>query len=126
MSETDWIVSLFLSCFDSDGWKGAWEGSDNYRKGYLRQCLNVALFGKTANQWRDTNPDKKGNIRDDANLNQLLVLANLESYNAILIGQGKTMSERLVLLRELAIRQMKTLVAVSMDGLEQLPGGNLK
>ena len=86
----------------------------------------MALFGKTANQWRDTNPDKKGNIRDDANLNQLLVLANLESYNAILIGQGKTMSERLVLLRELAIRQMKTLVAVSMDGLEQLPGGNLK
>lgn len=88
--------------------------------------LNVALFGKTAKQWRDTNPDKKGNIRDDANLNQLLVLANMESYNAILIGQGKTMSERLVLLRELAIKQMKTLVAVSMDGLEQLPGGNFK
>lgn len=88
--------------------------------------LNVALFGKTAKQWRDTNPDKKGNIRDDANLNQLLVLANMESYNAILIGQGKTMSERLVLLRELAIRQMKTLVAVSMDGLEQLSGDNFK
>lgn len=88
--------------------------------------LNVALFGKTAKQWRDTNPDKKGNIRDDANLNQLLVLANMESYNAILIGQGKTMPERLVLLRELAIKQMKTLVAVSMDGLEQLPGGNFK
>ena len=50
----------------------------------------------------------------------------MESYNAILIGQGKTMSERLVLLRELAIRQMKTLVAVSMDGLEQLPGSNFK
>lgn len=88
--------------------------------------MNVALFGKTAKQWRDTNPDKKGNIRDDANLNQLLVLANMESYNAILIGQGKTMSERLVLLRELAIRQMKTLVAVSMDGLEQLSGDNFK
>lgn len=88
--------------------------------------LNVALFGKTAKQWRDTNPDKKGNIRDDANLNQLLVLANMESYNAILIGQGKTMSERLVLLRELATRQMKTLVAVSMDGLEQLSGDNFK
>ena len=98
----------------------------SYKYANEADMLNVALFGKTAKQWRDTNPDKKGNIRDDANLNQLLVLANMESYNAILIGQGKTMSERLVLLRELAIKQMKTLVAVSMDGLEQLPGGNFK
>ena len=70
------------------------------------------------------NPGKKGNIRDDANLNQLLVLANMESYNAILIGQGKTMSERIVLLRELAVRQMETLSMVSMDGIKQLPGGD--
>lgn len=98
----------------------------SYKYANEADMLNVALFGKTAKQWRDTNPDKKGNIRDDANLNQLLVLANMESYNAILIGQGKTMPERLVLLRELAIKQMKTLVAVSMDGLEQLPGGNFK
>lgn len=88
--------------------------------------LNVALFSKTAKQWRDTNPDKKGNIRDDANLDQLLVLANMESYNVILIGQGKTMSERLVSLRELAVKQMKTLAMVSMEGLKQLPGGNAK
>ena len=87
----------------------------SYKYANEADMLNVALFGNTAKQWRDTNPDKKGNIRDNANLNQLLVLANMESYNAILIGQGKTMSERLVLLRELAIRQMKTLVAVSMD-----------
>ncbi len=65
-------------------------------------------------------------MRDEANLNQLLVLTNMESYNAILIEQGRKMSERLILLRELAVRQMKTLVAVSMDGLEQLPGGNFK
>ena len=86
--------------------------------------LNVVLFGMTAKQWRDANPGKKGNIRDDANLNQLLVLANMESYNAILIGQGKTMSERIVLLRELAVRQMETLSMVSMDGIKQLPGGD--
>ena len=57
--------------------------------------LNVALFGVTAKQWRDENPDKCGNIRDYASLNQLLVLANMESYNAILIEQGKPQPERL-------------------------------
>ena len=51
--------------------------------------LNVVLFGKTAKQWKDENPDVKGNMRDVATLNQLLVLANLESYNAVLINQGK-------------------------------------
>lgn len=98
----------------------------SYKYASEADMLNVALFGKTAKQWRDTNPDKKGNIRDDANLDQLLVLANMESYNAILIGQGKTMSERLVSLRELAVKQMKTLAMVSMEGLKQLPGGNAK
>ena len=85
--------------------------------------LNVVLFGKTAKQWRDANPSKNGNIRDEANLNQLLVLANMESYNAILIGQKKIMSERIVLLRELAVEQMETLSMVSMDALRQLQGG---
>lgn len=85
--------------------------------------LNVVLFGKTAKQWRDANPSKNGNIRDEANLNQLLVLANMESYNAILIGQKKLMSERIVLLRELAVKQMETLSVVSMDAWQQLPGG---
>ena len=56
--------------------------------------LNVALFGITAKQWREKNPDKKGNIRDYATLNQLLVLANMESYNAIIIEQDKTQSDR--------------------------------
>lgn len=85
--------------------------------------LNVVLFGKTAKQWRDANPSKNGNIRDEANINQLLVLANMESYNAILIGQKKIMSERIVLLRELAVKQMETLSVVSMDAWQQLPGG---
>mgnify|MGYP000969590923 CR=1 FL=1 len=60
--------------------------------------LNVALFGITAKQWKEKNPDKSGNVRDYATLNQLLVLANMESYNAILIEQGKPQSERLKLL----------------------------
>lgn len=83
--------------------------------------LNVALFGKTAKQWREANPGKKGNMRDEANIQQLLVLANMESYNAVLIEQGKTQSERLVLLHELAVRQMQTMEAMSMSNLPQLP-----
>ena len=94
----------------------------SYKYANEADMLNVALFGKTAKQWRDENPDKKGNIRDDANLNQLLVLANMESYNAILIEQGKSMSERLVLLRDLAIRQMSTLNRISTEHLPMLPG----
>ena len=98
----------------------------SYKYANEADLLNVALFGKTAKQWRDSNPVKKGNMRDEANLNQLLVLANMESYNAILIEQEKLMSERLVLLRKFAIKQMKTLAMVSMDGLKQLPGGDSK
>lgn len=94
----------------------------SYKYANEADLLNVALFGKTAKQWRDENPDKKGNIRDDANLNQLLVLANMESYNAILIEQGKLMSERLILLRNLAIRQMQTLTQISTEHLSLLPG----
>lgn len=62
--------------------------------------LNVALFGITAKQWREESPDKKGNIRDHASLHKLLVLANMESYNAILIEQGKTQSERVQILNK--------------------------
>ena len=98
----------------------------SYKYANEADMLNVVLFGKTAKQWRDENPGKQGNIRDEAELNQLLVLANMESYNAILIGQGKTMSERIVLLRELAVKQMETLSMVSMDGIKQLPGGDSK
>lgn len=82
--------------------------------------LNVALFGKTAKQWRDANPNAKGNIRDAATINQLLVLANMESYNAILIEQGKTQSERLVILHDLAVKQLQTLTALNTDHLPKL------
>ena len=95
----------------------------SYKYANEADLLNVALFGMTAKQWREKNSDKTGNIRDDATLNQLLVLANMESYNAILIEQGKAMSERLVLLRELALKQLETLSTVSMEAIKRLPGG---
>jgi len=95
----------------------------SYKYASEADLLNVALFGETAKQWRDKHPDEKGNMRDTATLNQLLVLANMESYNAILIEQGKAQSERLVLLRDLAVRQMQTLSNISMNALPQLPGG---
>lgn len=75
---------------------------------------------KTAKEWRDTNLDKNGNMRDEATLNQLLVLANMESYNAVLIEQGMVQSERLVLLRDLAIKQMQTLESLSRSSLAQI------
>ena len=71
--------------------------------------LNVALFGQTASEWRKENPDKKGNIRDYADLHHLLVLANLESYNAILIEQEIEQSQRLEMLREIALKQLRTI-----------------
>ena len=82
--------------------------------------LNVALFGMTAKQWRSKNPDQKSNMRDDATLNQLLVLANMESYNAILIEQGTVQSERLQLLNQLAITQLETMEKINVDTIKQL------
>ena len=82
--------------------------------------LNVALFGMTAKKWRDLNKGKQGNIRDYATLQQLLVLANLESYNAMLIGQNQPQPERLKLLRELAVRQLNTFSTLSIDNLPRL------
>ncbi len=86
----------------------------------------MALFGRTAKQWRDANSNEKGNMRDQASLNQLLVLANMESYNAVLIEQGKPQSERLVLLHALAVQQMRTLSKITMSNLPLLPEGNNK
>lgn len=82
--------------------------------------LNVALFGKTAKQWADANPSLNGNIRDHATLQQLLVLANMESYNAVLIGQGISQAERMKLLRELAIQQLHTLEQMNGDIIPKL------
>ena len=76
--------------------------------------MNVALFGVTAKDWRDANLDKIGNIRDDASLEQLVVLSNLESINALLIQQGLPQNERLIQLNKVAISQMKSLVENSI------------
>ncbi len=73
--------------------------------------LNVALFGITAKEWRERNLDKNGNIRDYATLEQLVVLSNMESINALLIRQGLSQSERLIQLNKVAITQMKSLLA---------------
>lgn len=72
--------------------------------------LNVALFGKTAAQWRTENPDADGNVRDAATLEQLVVLSNLESINAVLIHQGLPQGERLKQLNTIAITQLKSLL----------------
>lgn len=69
--------------------------------------LNIALFGQTAKQWRNANPDKKGNIRDYATIEQLLILVNLENINAYLIQQGIPQSNRLAQLRDVVIEQAK-------------------
>lgn len=82
--------------------------------------LNVALFGLTATQWRETNPDKDGNMRDHASLEQLLVLANLENMNAEFIHMGLPQSDRLKRLNTIAIRQMRTLTS---HMIKQLRGG---
>lgn len=89
----------------------------SYKYANEADMLNVALFGMTAKEWRDENKGEKGNMRDYAELDQLLVLANLESYNAILIDKGTIMSERLVLLRELAVKQMKTMQSLNLNNL---------
>ena len=73
--------------------------------------LNIALFGITAKEWREAHPNQEGNIRDEATLEQLVVLSNLESINALLIRQGISQAERLVELNKTAITQMKTLIA---------------
>lgn len=82
--------------------------------------LNVALFGKTAKEWRDENPDKKGNIRDYSDINYLLVLANLESYNAILIEQNIPQAKRLEMLRSTAEKQLQTILGLDFSSTKLL------
>ena len=71
--------------------------------------LNMAMFGITAKQWRDANPDKKGNIRDYASINELICLSNMENINAVFINDGMAQSDRLIKLNQIAIQQMKIL-----------------
>lgn len=86
--------------------------------------LNVALFDKTAKKWREENEGLKGNMRDYASLNELLVLANMESYNAILIEKGLKQKERMIELRKLARNQMISLDKLSHGNLKQLENEN--
>jgi hypothetical protein len=85
--------------------------------------LNMALFGKTARQWRDENPDDKGNIRDTADVVQLVCLSNLETLNAHFIQEKISQPERLLRLNKIAIEQMRILVGDS--NIKKLEGGKL-
>lgn len=82
------------------------EGKD---KSEEADVLNVVMFGVTAKQWREANPEQKGNIRDYATINELICLLNMENINAVLINDGIPQGKRLVKLNQIAIQQMKVL-----------------
>ena len=92
----------------------------SYKYANEADLLNVALFNKRAKEWRDENPDLKGNIRDYANLNELLVLANMESYNSILIEKGINQKDRMIELRKLAISQLNSLEMMNSSFIHRL------
>lgn len=92
----------------------------SYKYSSEADMLNVALFNKRAKQWREENPHLKGNMRDYATLNELLVLANMESYNAILIGKGMKQKERMIELRKLARTQLLSLEKLNNAGIKKL------
>ena len=91
-----------------------------YKYASEADLLNVALFNKTAKQWRDANPKSKGNIRDEASINELLVLSNMESYNAVLISKGLQQADRMVELRNLARTQILSLEKLNNVGIKSL------
>lgn len=84
--------------------------------------LNVALFNKTAKEWREENQDLKGNMRDYVSLNELLTLANMESYNVILIGKGIDQKERMIELRNLVRTQLMSLKKLGESDIKKLEG----
>ena len=92
----------------------------SYQYASEADMLNVALFNKRAKQWREENHDLKGNMRDYASLNELLVLANMESYNAILIGKGMDQKERMIELRKLARTQLMSLEKLGDSDIKKL------
>ena len=92
----------------------------SYQYASEADMLNVALFNKRAKQWREENPNLKGNMRDYASLNELLVLANMESYNAILIGKGTDQKERMIELRKLARTQLLSIEKLNNTGIKSL------
>ena len=92
----------------------------SYKYASEADMLNVALFNKRSKQWRGENPDLKGNMRDYASLNELLVLANMESYNAILISKGMDQKERMIELRKLARTQLMSIEKLNNTGIKSL------
>ena len=82
--------------------------------------LNVALFNKRAKEWREENPNTKGNMRDYASLNELLVLANMESYNSVLISKGIEQNERMIELRKFARKQIVALGKLNSEAIKKL------
>ena len=98
----------------------------SYQYASEADMLNVALFNKRAKQWREENPDLKGNRRDYASLNELLVLANMESYNAILIGKGMDQKERMIELRKLARTQLMSIEKLNNTGIKSLEAKSKK
>ncbi|EGN63609.1 KilA-N domain protein [Fusobacterium animalis 11_3_2] len=92
----------------------------SYKYASEADMLNVALFNKRAKEWREENPKLKGNIRDYASLNELLVLANMESYNAILIEKGIEQKERMIELRKLARTQLMSLENINNVDIKKL------
>ena len=98
----------------------------SYQYASEADMLNVALFNKRAKQWREGNPDLKGNMRDYASLNELLVLANMESYNAILIGKGMDQKERMIELRKLARTQLMSIEKLNNTGIQSLEAKSKK
>lgn len=94
----------------------------SYKYASEADMLNVALFNKRAKQWREENPALKGNMRDYASLNELLVLANMESYNAILIGKSMEQKERMMEIRKLARTQLMSLQKLGDSGIKRLEG----
>lgn len=112
------VIFKWMSLKSTIDYLGEWEllynPTFNYTEfGIIKNeadLLNMALFGKTAQQWRSENPEKEGNIRDMATIEQLVVLSNLESINAVLIHNKLTASERIYQLNQIAITQMKSLL----------------
>ena len=92
----------------------------SYKYASEADILNVALFNKRAKQWREENPDLKGNMRDYASLNELLVLANMESYNTVLIGKDMDQKERMIELRKLARTQLMSIEKLNNTGIKSL------
>ena len=116
----EWDAKRFLSknnyLIQTDAVKNYLIPSGNYKENlewlaYAEEAdvLNVALFGITAAQWRERNPDKSGNIRDYASINELICLSNMENINAVLIADGIPQPERLKKLNQIAISQIKVL-----------------